>query len=215
MLGGRCEGRPLPGSEGGEALVDSRQLRLRADRSVAVARKVLGRREHVGGVDAVHHRPHGRCDTGRVGTVAASPHDRGRPVADVRDRPEVEVEAELVDRICHRCRSHLADRHGVAGNRADGNADPAALLVGGRDQAVSVSGPYPGYQRLHCGRRGGVVVQVHHQQAAELALPPVGQHGVRERALEADHDHGSHLLLQRQPAGAELSGRAGARDRRG
>ena len=52
--------------------------------------------------------------------------------------------------------------------------------------------------------RVGIVVEVDDQQAAELTLPPVGQHGVGERSLEADHDHRPDLLVERQPTGSEL-----------
>ena len=42
----------------GDALVDARQLRLRADRGVAMARKMLGRGQHARGVDSVHDSTH-------------------------------------------------------------------------------------------------------------------------------------------------------------
>ena len=72
-----------------------------------------------------------------------------------------------------------------------------------------------GDERRHRGGRVGVVVEVDDQQAAELALPPVGQNGVGERSLEADHDDRTDLFGQPHPTGSELLGRARAGDRAG
>src|SRR5439155_1145173 len=85
---GRGKGRPIACGESPEAFIDARQLRLRAHGRVAVSWKVLGGREHAGGVDAVNHRRDRVCDRRRLGAVTAAPHDRALPAAHVRHRAE-------------------------------------------------------------------------------------------------------------------------------
>src|SRR5438034_9178080 len=49
----------------------------------------------------------------------------------------------------------------------------------------------------------GVLVDRHDDQATELALFPVVQHGRGERTVEADHHYGADLLTQGQPGRTE------------
>ena len=74
---GRRKWRQVACADRIKRLVDSGQRCPRADRRVAVARKVLGGGQHAGGVDAVDHVAYARRDLVRHGAVAAAPHDRG------------------------------------------------------------------------------------------------------------------------------------------
>ena len=168
--------------------------------------KVLGRRQHVRGVDAVDDSANRGRDGSRARAVAPPPHDRRWSAADIGDRAEVEVEAQRLDRRGHLGRSRLADRHRIAWHRADGEADLAAFLVGRGDETMAVRRANFRDQRFHRGGGGCVVVEVHDQQAAELALLPIGEHRVGEAASEADHDHRADLLIERQAARSQLVG---------
>ena len=130
------EGRPLARLERGQAFIDAWKRCLRAHRCVAVTREMLGRRQHVRGVDSIHHGAHGTCDRTGARAIAPAPHNRARAAAYVRHRAEVEVEAEPVQRACHARRVSLSDWHRRTRNRADRQAHITSLLVGGRDQAM-------------------------------------------------------------------------------
>src|SRR5665213_3395703 len=115
----RLEWWPLACLQRGQAFVNARQLRFRADAGVAMAWEMLGRRQHVRSVDAIHHGADRSCNLARTRAVTTPPHDRRRAAADIRHRAKVEVEAERLDRARHLYRSRLSDRHRITRHCAD------------------------------------------------------------------------------------------------
>jgi len=108
---GGLERRQVAGLDGGEALVNAWQLGLRSDGRVPVAWKVLGRGEHVGGMDSIDYRSDAGRHGARVGAVAAAPHDRRGSRTDIRDGSEVEVESQPAQGLRHPRRLRVADWH--------------------------------------------------------------------------------------------------------
>src|SRR5258708_34105258 len=98
-----------------------------------MAREVLGGRQHVRRVDAVNDGSPRGGDSARARAIAAAPHDRRGTVANVRNRAEVEVKSERLDRARHLHSSRLPDWHRLTRHSADGQADLATLLIGGSD----------------------------------------------------------------------------------
>ncbi len=225
LVAQRTERHELERLQLGQRLVDDRQVEMRIDVRVAVAREVLHAAGDAGPHRAAHPGAGQPRDVGRVFGKAALGDDRvRRVVVDVEHRREIPVEAHARKAAPDRLADRFGERHVAAGaerhrrrrvRQEAGAHERAAFLIDADQRALAHRLAQVGGEAAHLGLVAQVAAEQAHRADAVLAQER-RLRGIEHRALDVDHhqptrvNHAQWVLVTL----ARWRGRSGSKPRR-